>query len=157
MVSGVFHYSLIFRFKLDEIFIPCINYMHILQERAFKRRESVQQQSHISIDRGREKCAMRSTWNRTLAMTMFFSLCYYIWVSYSLLFIYSAQFYRVKGGGGLGIPPPPPLQLISEWQELPQQITYRWKGNLTEKTIRSNFWKIFRFGDFDQILSYFKL
>ena len=36
----------------------------------------------------------------------------------------------------------PPSRIIFERQNLPQQITYRWKGNLTENTIR------FKYSDF---------
>ena len=51
----------------------------------------------------------------------------------------SAQFYRIKGGGGSGRPSPPPI--IVERQILPQQTIYRWKGNLTASRIHFKYWK----------------
>ena len=50
---------------------------------------------------------------------------------------YNTQFYRIKGGGGLGrggVPPPPPTYHFEPYI-LPQQTIYRWKGNLTANRI----------------------
>ena len=49
----------------------------------------------------------------------------------------STQFYRIKGGGGSGRPPP----IIFERQILPQQTIYRWKGNLTASRDHFKYWK----------------
>ena len=38
-------------------------------------------------------------------------------------------------------PPPPPPSIIFERQILPQQIIYRWKGNLTAGRIHFKYWK----------------
>ena len=50
----------------------------------------------------------------------------------------NTQFYRIKGGGGLGHPSPP---IIFEQQILPQQTIYRWKANLTASKIKFKYWK----------------
>ena len=51
--------------------------------------------------------------------------------------------YRIRGGGGSGRPPPPspPIIFEVERQILPQQTTYRWKGNLTASMIYFRYWK----------------
>ena len=43
---------------------------------------------------------------------------------------FNTQCCRIKGWGGAGFPPPPPI--IFERLKLPQQIIYRRKGNLSE-------------------------
>ena len=69
------------------------------------------------------------------------------------------QFYRIKGEGGSGRPPP----IILEPQILPQETIYRWKGNLTDfmNTLRnfskSVFTHIFAtFEYFEKVIIYSK-
>ena len=57
--------------------------------------------------------------------------------SFGDLFDSNTQFYRIKGGGGSGRP-----RIILEWQILPQQTIYRWKGNLTVSMIHFKYSKI---------------
>ena len=47
---------------------------------------------------------------------------------------------RIKGCGGAGCPPPPP-PIIFERLELPQQIIYRWKENLSESPNHQKYWE----------------
>ena len=47
------------------------------------------------------------------------------------------QFYRIKGGGGSGRPPP----IIFEPLILPQQTIYHWKENLTANRIHFKYLK----------------
>ena len=49
----------------------------------------------------------------------------------------SAQFYKIKGGGGSGRSPP----IILKWQTLPQQTIYRRKGNLMASRIHFKYWE----------------
>ena len=59
----------------------------------------------------------------------------------------NTQFYRIKGGGGLGgAPPPPPhththTPITFEPLILPQQTIYLWKGNLTANRIHFKYLK----------------
>ena len=46
---------------------------------------------------------------------------------------------RIKGCGGAGCPPPPPI--IFERLKLPQQIIYRWKENLSESPNHKKYWE----------------
>ena len=56
--------------------------------------------------------------------------------SYTVL---CTQFCRIKGCGGAGCPPPPPI--IFETLKLPQQIIYRRKGNLSESPNHQKCWE----------------
>ena len=51
----------------------------------------------------------------------------------------TAQFCRIKGCGGEGCPPPPPI--IFERLKLPQQIIYRRKGDLSESPNHEKYWE----------------
>ena len=51
----------------------------------------------------------------------------------------STQFCRIKGCGGAGWPPPPPI--IFERLKLPQQIIYRRKKNLSESPNHKKYWE----------------
>ena len=51
----------------------------------------------------------------------------------------NTQFCRIKGCGGAGWPPPPPI--IFERLKLPQQIIYRQKGNLSESPNHKKYWE----------------
>ena len=46
---------------------------------------------------------------------------------------------RIKGCGGAGWPPPPPI--IFERLKLPQQIIYRRKENLSESPTHQKYWE----------------
>ena len=51
----------------------------------------------------------------------------------------NTQFCRIKGCGGAGCPPSPPI--IFERLKLPQQIIYRRKGNLSESPNHQKYWE----------------
>ena len=73
-----------------------------------------------------------------MIVRIFFSAKSYHYADKNQRGIASAQFYKIEGGRR---PLPPPI--IFEWQNLPQQIIYRRKENLTENIIHFKYRKIF--------------
>ena len=57
--------------------------------------------------------------------------------SWSIASFIHTQFCWIKGCGGAGCPPP----IIFERLKLPQQIIYRWKGNLSESPNHLKYWE----------------
>ena len=53
--------------------------------------------------------------------------------------LYYTHICRIKGCGGAGCPPPPPI--IFERLKLPQQIIYRRKENLSESSNHQKYWE----------------
>ena len=56
--------------------------------------------------------------------------------------------YRIKGGGGSPPSPPQKKKFFFQWQILPQQTIYRWKGNLIASRIHFKYWKNILICDF---------
>ena len=84
------------------------------------------------------------TWERNFEVTfgIFSVIVFQISVLESYLDIYLfkiTHICRIKGCGGAGCPPPPPI--IFERLKLPQQIIYRRKEDLSESPNHQKYWE----------------